>query len=206
MNENERKAIGMLRLSVYADKHHQSFAPINIIHHSSKEHLTVLLCRNEDGPEKMKHFLRYLDSRMGLQNRKALLLIGNCPAQPKITPTKLTILDAMHFFATAWGTVSITTVQHCFRKCGFERARPGRALRATQTKIPKTRKKWRSGSLLTYSECLSVEENVVTSEPLSLLDIVNELTTADVLKFWRLYFPPLTSSLLLIGDVKNQEI
>ncbi|KAM7305988.1 hypothetical protein ISCGN_015884 [Ixodes scapularis] len=31
MKTNER--LGMLRLSVYADKHHQSFAPINFIHH-----------------------------------------------------------------------------------------------------------------------------------------------------------------------------
>ncbi|KAM7313301.1 ralA-binding protein 1 isoform X2 [Ixodes scapularis] len=31
MKTNER--LGMLRLSVYADKHHQSFAPKNIIHH-----------------------------------------------------------------------------------------------------------------------------------------------------------------------------
>ncbi|KAM7300464.1 tigger transposable element-derived protein 6 [Ixodes scapularis] len=32
-------------------------------------------------------------------------------------PTKLSILDVMHFLAAAWDTVSATTVQHCFRKC-----------------------------------------------------------------------------------------
>ncbi|KAG0416753.1 hypothetical protein HPB47_006159 [Ixodes persulcatus] len=45
MKTNER--LGKLRLSVYADKHHQSFAPINIIHHVEMRHfwsLAVLLC------------------------------------------------------------------------------------------------------------------------------------------------------------------
>ena len=41
MKTNER--LGMLRLSVYADKHHQSFAPINIIHHVEMPSIVFLV-------------------------------------------------------------------------------------------------------------------------------------------------------------------
>ncbi|KAG0416011.1 hypothetical protein HPB47_006826 [Ixodes persulcatus] len=42
----------MLRLGVYADKHHQSFAPSNIIHHVEMRCFAahvILLCYDGDG-------------------------------------------------------------------------------------------------------------------------------------------------------------
>ncbi|KAG0423136.1 hypothetical protein HPB47_001073 [Ixodes persulcatus] len=84
------------------------------------------------------------------------------------TPTKLTILGAMHFFTTAWDTVSMATVQPCFHQCGFERAGLGQALAegnadegSEDAQEMETKK---VGAPLTYSEYLSVDEDVVTAE------------------------------------------
>ncbi|XP_040358278.1 tigger transposable element-derived protein 6 [Ixodes scapularis] len=183
-----------------------------------------------------EEFLRYLDSRMGSQNRKALLFIDNCPAHPKElsflrnvrveylppnatshlqpldagiiknvkhfyrkwivrrslamvergdAPTKLSILDAMHFLATAWDTVSATTVQHCFRKCGFQRAGQVQALTKNNADEDADDSQEmedamaKMGAPITYCEYASLDDNVVTSEPQSIADIVADLTTAD---------------------------
>ncbi|CAN7995917.1 unnamed protein product [Ixodes pacificus] len=100
-------------------------------------------------------------------------------------PTKLSILDAMHFLATAWDTVSATTVQHCFRKCGFQRAGQVQALTTNNADEDADDSQEmedamaKMGAPITYCEYASLDDNVVTSEPQSIADIVADLTTAD---------------------------
>ncbi|XP_037290737.2 tigger transposable element-derived protein 4 [Rhipicephalus microplus] len=176
----------------------------------SKERLTVLLCANEDGSEKLPAlvigkfekprcfknlkrlpcqytfnrkawmtaakfaaYLQQLDSRMGAKDRKILLLLDNAPCHPTDTShlrnvkvaflppnctsqlqpldagvikcmkqkyrkflvqrrlagmerkqmaTKLSVLDAMHYIASAWDAVTQETIANSFRHCGFTRS------------------------------------------------------------------------------------
>lgn len=172
----------------------------------SKERLTVLLCCNMDGSDKLKpwvigkfqnprclknicllpchyrsnrsawmtcslfeEFLRYFDNKMGSQCRSVLLFLDNCAAHPRDPsflrnvkpvffpanttshlqpldagviknfkhscrksivkrclaridrgqqPTTISVLDAMHYLASAWAAVNASTAQNCFAKCG----------------------------------------------------------------------------------------
>lgn len=176
----------------------------------SKERLTVLLCANEDGSEKLpalvigkfekprcfknlkrlpcqytfnrkawmtaamfSTYLQQLDSKMGAKNRKILLLLDNAPCHPsdmshlrnvkvvflppnctsqlqpldagvikcmkqkyrkflvqrrlagmerKQLDKKLSVLDAMHYIASAWDAVTPETIANSFRHCGFNRS------------------------------------------------------------------------------------
>lgn len=96
-------------------------------------------------------------------------------------PTGITIIDAMHYLALAWSAVTASTVQHCFAKCfsarvdGTEEAVGDEAFAdcdelctAMQT----------VGDGIAYSDYVSIDDAVVTSEVLSVDEIVAEC--ADV--------------------------
>ncbi|KAG0433399.1 hypothetical protein HPB47_019933 [Ixodes persulcatus] len=75
----------MLRLSVYADKHHQSFAPINIIHHV--EMRSILF----------QDWLKKVDRKFASSNRKVLFLVDQCSAcmnVPSLSAIRLAYLPA----------------------------------------------------------------------------------------------------------------
>lgn len=104
------------------------------------------------------------------------------------TLTKLSILDEMHFLATAWDS-SATTVQHYFRKCGFQSAGQVQAL--TEEEDAEDSQEMEDamaqmGAPITYCEYASLDDNVVTSEPQSIADIVADLTLPTTKKVMKM--------------------
>lgn len=176
-----------------------------------------------------EEFLRYMDSKMGCQNRKVVLFLDNCSAHPKDTaslrnvkvvflpanttshlqpldagiiknvkhfyrkcivkrslasvergqqPAGVTILDAMHYLASAWSAVTAATVEHCFNKCFGVRADDtteavGDGAFADCDEL-NTAMETVGASGIAYSDYASVDDAVVTSAMLSVDDIVAE--------------------------------
>uniref|UniRef100_A0A1E1X318 Putative tigger transposable element n=1 Tax=Amblyomma aureolatum TaxID=187763 RepID=A0A1E1X318_9ACAR len=235
---------------------------------NSKERLTVLLCCNMDGSDKLKpwvigkyrnprclkntrllpchyrsnsrawmtcslfeEFLRYFDNKMGSQCRSVLLFLDNCAAHPRDPqflrnvklvffppnttshlqpldagviknlkhsyrkcvvkrclaridrgqqPTTISVLDAMHYVASAWAAVAASTAQHCFAQCGFrtdgEGEFPGTDAGESEAASCDQELTEAMDALgatgLTYDDYVAVDAAVVTSECQSIGDIV----------------------------------
>ncbi|MBA0656621.1 hypothetical protein Goklo_008959 [Gossypium klotzschianum] len=91
-----------------------------------KERLTVVVCCNEDGSDKVPLWVigkfaysrcfKHFDAKM--IGRKVLLIVDNCPSYAKkeeINPEKINVLDAIHFINVAWNIdVKPTTIANCF--------------------------------------------------------------------------------------------
>lgn len=233
----------------------------------SKDRLTVLLCVNMDGSDKLKpwvigkyqnprclknirllpchyrsnrrawmtcalfeDFLRYFDSKMGSQGRSVLLFLDNCAAHPRDPPflrnvklvffpanttshlqpldagiiknvkhsyrksivkrslariehgqqpAIISVLDSMHYLASAWAAVNASTAQHCFARCGFrkdgegETAMEAEELEAAPCDPELTEAMNALGATgVAYEEYVAVDAAVVTSECQSIAEIV----------------------------------
>ncbi|XP_037509385.1 tigger transposable element-derived protein 6-like [Rhipicephalus sanguineus] len=181
-----------------------------------------------------EEFLRYMDSKMGCQNRKVILFLDNCSTHPKDTaslrnvkvvflpanttshlqpldagiiknvkhfyrkcivkrslasvergqqPAGVTILDAMHYLASAWSAVTAATVEHCFNKCFGVRADDtteavGDGAFADCDEL-NTAMETVGASGIAYSDYASVDDAVVTSAMLSVDDIVAECASDE---------------------------
>ncbi|KAL1415595.1 hypothetical protein MTO96_006717 [Rhipicephalus appendiculatus] len=93
-------------------------------------------------------------------------------------PTTISVLDAMHYVASAWSAVSASTAQHCFARCGFrmdgeeetaiedeepEAASPEEELNEAMNAL---------GATGTTYDYVAVDAAVVTSECQSIAQIV----------------------------------
>uniref|UniRef100_A0A224Z127 Tick transposon n=1 Tax=Rhipicephalus zambeziensis TaxID=60191 RepID=A0A224Z127_9ACAR len=93
-------------------------------------------------------------------------------------PAGVTILDAMHYLASAWSAVTAATVEHCFNKCFGVRADDtteavGDGAFADCDEL-NTAMETVGASGIAYSDYASVDDAVVTSAMLSVDDIVAE--------------------------------
>lgn len=226
----------------------------------SEDRLTVLLCTNEDGSEKLPplvigkfekprcfenlkglpcqyksnrkawmtaaiflEFLQLLDSRMGAGNRKILLLLDNAPCHPSDTAHlrnvqvaflppncteqlqpldagivkclkqeyrkflvqrrlarrerdqldgKLSLLDAMHYIASAWDAVSSDTIASSFRRCGFERSDEARCADEAVVSIDDEPDFDALRLPGTFADYVSADDGVAVCGPGSLDDVI----------------------------------
>ncbi|KAH7984511.1 hypothetical protein HPB52_022149 [Rhipicephalus sanguineus] len=102
--------------------------------------------------------------------------IGRCCARvlglPRVVqPTTISVLDGMHYVASAWTAVNASTAQHCFARCGFRV--DGEVESSIEAEEPEA-------ASLTYDDLIAVDAAVVTSECQSIAEIVaNSVASED---------------------------
>lgn len=97
-------------------------------------------------------------------------------------PTGVTILDAMHYLASAWSAVTAVTVKNCFTKCfgvrGGDAAEAGEVCAFTDCDELNSAMETVGANGIAYSDYASVDDAVVTAAVLSIDDIVAECAGA----------------------------
>lgn len=97
-------------------------------------------------------------------------------------PKRLMILDAMHYLATSWKSVTLMTIKHCFQNCGGRGVGCAHPILSGENMVDCDDREMDDtmtviGAQISYNDFVTVGNNVVTFEHQSVTDIVAEHRT-----------------------------